>query len=532
MEKKLIHTERKAEFDASSCKIERVYSPASGDIAGFDYSKDIGEPGNYPFTRGIQSTMYRGRLWTMRQYAGFGSAQETNKRYKYLLQQGQTGLSVAFDLPTQLGYDSDDKISLGEVGKVGVVIDTLADMEKLFEDIPLDKITVSMTINSSAIVLLAMYVAYARKRSIDAAQLGGTVQNDILKEYIARGTYIFPPEQSMRLTTDIIEYCTQKMPKWNPISVSGYHIREAGATAVQELAFTLSNGIAYIEAALKRGFKVDDIAPRFSFFFGSHNNLLEEVAKFRSARFLWSKIMKERFAAQSPRSMMLRFHTQTDGCTLTAQQPQNNIVRVTLQALAAVLGGTQSLHTNSYDEALGLPSEQSVKIALRTQQIIAEESGAADTVDPLAGSYAVESLTNCIKKQAQSYIDKIDSLGGAVKAIDFVKKEIDDSSYQYQKKIENGEINIVGLNKYADKEKYKTGKILKVSARTGKKQSAFLHSVKKKRNSNKVANALQSLKNAARGNDNLVEPVIDCVNEYATIGEICAVLREVFGEYR
>lgn len=521
----------KTPLRASHADLDVLYSPATRELEKFSYENDLSFPGEYPFTRGVQPTMYRGRLWTMRQYAGFGTSRETNKRYKYLLEQGQTGLSVAFDLPTQLGYDSSDKQARGEVGRVGVAIDTIADMEVLFDSIPLDRVTVSMTINSTAAVIFAMYMALAKKRKIPFENLGGTLQNDMLKEYIARGTYIFPPEPSLRLSADILEYCTKHLPKWNPISVSGYHMREAGATAAQEVAFTLSNGIAYLDSAVGRGFPVDSVAPRFSFFFGCHNNFLEEVAKFRAARRLWAKIVREKFNPENPKSAMLRFHTQTDGCTLTAQQPENNIVRVTMQALAAVLGGTQSLHTNSYDEAMGLPTEESVRVALRTQQIIAGESGVADTVDPLAGSYAIESLTNKIEKQASEYIKKIRDMGGAASSISFMKKEIEESAYAYQQAVEKGEITVVGVNKYVSKEG-KSRRLLKVSPKTETSQVKFLKRIKSKRNDGAVSVSLQSLEKSAGTNENLVPVIIDCVERYATLGEIVSVLRRTFGEYK
>ncbi len=440
--------ERKNEFRTSSkIEMERCFTP-DFDYPGYD--ENLGLPGQYPYTRGVQPTMYRGQFWTMRQYAGFGTARESNERYKYLLSAGQTGLSVAFDLPTQMGYDSDAAMAAGEVGKVGVAIDSLADMEILFDGIPLDKVSTSMTINSTAAILLCMYIAVAEKQGVSPDKISGTIQNDILKEYMARGTYIYPPKESMRIITDIFAYCKDSVPKWNTISISGYHIREAGSSAVQEVAFTLADGIAYVDAAIKAGLDVDEFAPRLAFFFNAHNNLLEEVAKFRAARRLWARIMKERFKAKDPKSQMLRFHTQTAGCTLTAQQPDNNIMRVTIQALAAVLGGTQSLHTNSRDEALALPTEDSVRIALRTQQVIAYESGVADSIDPLAGSFLVESLTDQIEKAAQEYIDKIDSLGGAVEAISrgFQQKEIQDSAYAYQRAIETDDMIIVGVNKF------------------------------------------------------------------------------------
>ncbi|MCK4359007.1 MAG: methylmalonyl-CoA mutase family protein [Candidatus Cloacimonetes bacterium] len=525
------YPERKEEFiSGSSDIVNRLYTPE--DIEEINYKTNIGYPGLYPYTRGVQPTMYRGRLWTMRQYAGFGSAEESNKRYKYLLSQGQTGLSIAFDLCTQIGYDSDHPMSVGEVGKVGVAIDTLADMETLFEGIPLDKVSTSMTINAPAAILLAMYIAVAEKQGVPTDKLKGTIQNDILKEYFARGTYIFPPKPSMRLITDSFQYCAQNMPKWNTISVSGYHIREAGSTAAQEIAFTLADGIAYIDAAQKVGLNVDDFAPRVSFFFNAHNDLLEEVGKFRAARRLWAKIMKERFKAKNPKSLMLRFHTQTAGSTLTAQQPDNNVVRVTIQTLAAILGGTQSLHTNSRDEALALPSEDSVRIALRTQQIVAYESGVANTIDPLAGSYYVESITNKIEKKAQEYIKEIDELGGMVEAIEkgFVQKQIQDSAYKYQKQIENEERIIVGVNKFVSNEKPKQD-ILKVNEQIEKYQIEKLEKMKKQRDNAKVKSSLEKIKQVAKSSDNLLPTFLDAVKTYATLGEICDVLRKIFGEY-
>jgi len=469
----------------------------------------------------------------MRQYAGFGNAEESNARYKYLLAQGQTGLSIAFDLPTQIGYDSDHPLAAGEVGKVGVAIDSMADMEVLFDGIPLDKVSTSMTINAPAAVLLAMYIAVAEKQGVSADKLEGTIQNDILKEYVARGTYIYPPAPSMRLITDIFAYCSKQVPNWNTISISGYHIREAGATAIQEVAFTLADGIAYVEAAVKAGLDVDEFAPRLSFFFNAHNDLFEEVAKFRAARRVWAHIMKERFGAKNPKSLMLRFHTQTGGSTLTAQQPENNVVRVTIQALAAVLGGTQSLHTNSRDEALALPTEDSVRIALRSQQILAYESGVAETPDPLAGSYYVESLTDSIEAGALAYLKRIDDLGGAVKAIEqgFVQQEIQDSAYAWQMTVEKNERVVVGLNKFQVKEGPPKG-LLRVDPIVGEKQCAKLAAVKAKRDNAAVAAALETLKKAAMGTDNLMPPILAAVKTYATLGEICDVLRGVFGEYR
>ena len=513
----------------SNIELDRCFTP------GFDYpgyDEQLGFPGEYPFTRGVQPTMYRGRFWTMRQYAGFGTAKESNERYKYLLSAGQTGLSVAFDLPTQMGYDSDAAMSMGEVGKVGVAIDSLADMEILFDGIPLDTVSTSMTINSTAAILLCMYIAVAEKQGVSADKISGTIQNDILKEYMARGTYIYPPRESMRIITDIFAYCKDHVPKWNTISISGYHIREAGSSAVQEVAFTLADGIAYVDAAIKAGLEVDEFAPRLAFFFNSHNNLLEEVAKFRAARRIWAKVMKERFAAKDPKSQMLRFHTQTAGCTLTAQQPDNNIMRVTIQALAAVLGGTQSLHTNSRDEALALPTEDSVRIALRTQQVIAYESGVADSIDPLAGSFLVESLTDQIEKAALEYIDKIDSLGGAVEAISrgFQQKEIQDSAYAYQKDIEKNDLIIVGVNKFTVQEPPPTG-LLKVKEEVEISQKKSLADMKAVRNEEKVRNSLKCLEAAARGTDNLMPHILAAVKAYATLGEIADVFRGVFGKH-
>ena len=526
------HPERKAEFTTSSgIKVERAYDPSN--VAGDDYDEKLGYPGQYPFTRGVQPTMYRGRYWTMRQYAGFGDAEESNERYKYLISQGQTGLSIAFDLPTQIGYDSDDPMSMGEVGKVGVAIDSLADMEVLFDGIPLDKVSTSMTINASAAVLLAFYIVAAERQGVSPDQLKGTIQNDVLKEYAARGTYIFPPAPSMRLITNIFEYCSKNLPQWNTISISGYHIREAGSTAAQEVAFTLADGIAYVDAAIKAGMDVDSFAGRLSFFFNAHNNRLEEVAKYRAARRIWAKIMKERFHAKKDRSMMLRFHTQTGGSTLTAQQPDNNIIRVTIQTLAAVLGGTQSLHTNSRDEALSLPTEDSVRIALRTQQIVAYESGVADTVDPLAGSYYVESLTDQIEEKVWEYIHKIDDMGGAVKAIEqgYIQKEIADSSYAYQKAVESGEQVVVGVNKFTVKEEGHKEHMV-IDSTIADKQVAKIKAVKEKRDSQAAADALAALRAAAATDENLMPYIVDCARKWCTEGEICNELRAVFGEYR
>ncbi|MCL6478470.1 MAG: methylmalonyl-CoA mutase family protein [Peptococcaceae bacterium] len=511
----------------SGIGIETVYTPAELDCENIDTSL----PGEYPYTRGVQPNMYRGRLWTMRQYAGFGNAEETNKRFKYLLDQGQTGLSVAFDLPTQIGYDSDHPLAMGEVGKVGVAVDSILDMETLFAGIPLDKVSTSMTINSPAAILLAMYIAVAEKQGVTPDKLNGTIQNDILKEYIARGTYIFPPAQSMRLITDIFGYCAKNIPNWNTISISGYHIREAGSTAVQEVAFTLADGIAYVQAAIDAGLDVDEFAPRLSFFFNAHLNFFEEVAKFRAARRLWAKIMKERFGAKNPRSMMLRFHTQTAGCTLTAQQPDVNIMRVAFQALSAVLGGTQSLHTNSRDEALALPNEDSVLIALRTQQVIGYEIGVTDTVDPLGGSYYVEKLTDEIEQRARQYIEKIDSLGGAPEAIEYMQKEIKDSAYRYQMEIESGSKTVIGVNKFImDTDKPKG--LLRVDPAVAEQQVAKLKKLRAERDSAAVEKILGEISRAAREKENLMPLFIDAVKKYATLGEICGALRKVFGEYK
>ncbi len=524
--------EREEKFlTISGIPMKRLYTPI--DLADHEYQKQLGFPGNYPFTRGVQPTMYRGRFWTMRQYSGFATAKDTNERFRFLLDQGQTGLSVAFDLPTQIGYDSDDALSHGEVGKVGVAIDTLADMEVLFDSIPLDKVSTSMTINAPAAVLLAMYIAVAEKQGVEMSKLRGTTQNDILKEYAARGTYIFPPKPSMRLTTDIFQFCAQNMPLWNTISISGYHLREAGSTAVQEVAFTLADGIAYVEAAIKSGLDVDDFASRLSFFFGSHSDFLEEIAKFRAARRMWARIMKERFHARKDSSCKMRFHTQTAGCTLTAQQPDNNIVRVTLQALQAVLGGTQSLHTNSRDEALSLPTTESVQIALRTQQIIAYESGVGDTIDPLAGSYYIEDLTDEIEKRALEYIKKIDEMGGAPSAIEqgYIQKEIHSSAYAFQQAVDNKQRVMVGVNKFTIEEEQKFD-YLRVDPRMETEQVARLKDVKSTRNQSKVDASLESLTIGAKGNENLMSLILAAVRAYATLGEICGVLREEFGEYK
>ncbi|MEE1349269.1 MAG: methylmalonyl-CoA mutase family protein [Dialister hominis] len=513
-------------------KHKNLYTPL--DLEGFDYERDLGFPGEYPYTRGVQPTMYRGRLWTMRMYAGFATAEESNKRYRYLIANGGSGLSVAFDLPTQIGYDSDDKMSEGEIGKVGVAIDTLKDMEILFDQIDLGKVSTSMTINAPASVLLAMYIAVAEKQGVPASALRGTIQNDILKEYSARGTYIFPVKPSMRLITNIFEYCSKNVPKWNTISISGYHIREAGSTAAQEIAFTIADGIAYIEAALKAGMHIDEFAPRLSFFWNAHNNVLEEVAKFRASRRLWATILKERFHAEDEKSMKLRFHTQTAGSMLTAQQPNNNIVRVALQTAAAVMGGTQSLHTNSRDEALALPTTESVTIALRTQQIVAYESGLADVVDPLGGSYYVEAMTNAIEAEAKEYIRKIDEMGGAVEAIDkgYIQKEIQDSAYAWQMAVESGEKTIVGVNKFTMEEPPVEG-LLKVDSSAGEFQKNKLAKVKAERDNAKVQEELKKLEVAAADEEvNLMPVILDCVRAYCSLGEICGVLRKVFGEYK
>ncbi len=525
--------ERKERFMTDDgFEIKRTYTPA--DLGDWHYMERLSFPGEYPFTRGVYATMYRGRFWTMRQYAGFGTAEESNKRYKYLLAQGQTGLSVAFDLPTQIGYDSDHPLAEGEVGKVGVAIDSLWDMRILFDGIPLDRVSTSMTINSTAANLLAMYILVAEEQGVKPGQLRGTVQNDILKEYISRGTYIFPPQPSMRLTTDIIMYCAENVPKWNSISISGYHIREAGSNAVQEVAFTLADGVEYVKAVIDRGMDVDKFAPRLSFFFNAHNNFLEEIAKFRAARRLWAYTMREKFGAKNPRSMLLRFHTQTAGSTLTAQQPENNIVRVAIQALAAVLGGTQSLHTNSYDEALSLPTEKSVRIALRTQQIIAYESGVTDTVDPLGGSYYIEWLTDHIYDEALKYIEKIEKMGGMMRAIErgYIQKEIADAAYKYQREIEEGKRVIVGVNKFQTEEPLDV-EILKVDPSIRDKQIKRLEKLRSERDGRMVEEALDRLRNVAENEDeNLMPYIIDAHRHLATLEEVTDVLREVWGEYR
>lgn len=524
--------EQKINFKTVSGDIvNRLYTPL--DITDCDYEKDLGMPGQFPYTRGVQNTMYRGKFWTMRMYAGFATAKLSNERYKYLIEQGSMGLSVAFDLPTQIGYDSDHELAEGEVGKVGVAIDSLADMEILFDGIPLDKVSTSMTINAPAAVLLAMYLAVAEKQGVSFSKLSGTIQNDILKEYIARGTYIFPPKASMRLITDIFEYCSKEVPKWNTISISGYHIREAGSTAAQEVGFTLADGIAYVEAAIKVGLDVDTFAPRLSFFFNAHNDLLEEISKYRAARRLWAKIMKERFGAKNEKSWALKFHSQTAGSTLTAQQPENNIVRVAIQTLAAVLGGTQSLHTNSKDEALALPTEAAVMVALRTQQIVAHESGITNTIDPLAGSYYIEAKTKEIENKAMEYIKKIDELGGATAAIEkgYIQEEIMNAAYETQKDIERGETIIVGMNKFIVKEEPLKG-LLRVDPIVGEQQKEKIQEIKDRRDNEGVKIALETLKSACLTDTNLMPLILDCVRKYGTLGEICGVMREEFGEYK
>src|SRR5881227_1722427 len=523
-------SERKQQFMTSS-DIEVPDLTTEEDLTDLDLQAQLGYPGEYPFTRGVQANMYRSRLWTMRQYAGFASAEESNKRYHFLLSQGTTGLSVAFDLPTQMGYDADNPISEGEVGKVGVSISSLEDMETLLNGLPLDRISTSMTINATASILLALYVAVAKKQGVEIRKLSGTVQNDVLKEYIARGTYIYPPRHSMRIITDMFRYCSENLPRWNTISISGYHVREAGSTAVQEIAFTLSNAISYVQAALDAGLNIDTFAGQLSFFFNSHNNLFEEVAKFRAARRMWAHIMRERFHAQDPRSLMLRFHTQTAGSTLTAQQPDNNIVRTAYQALAAVLGGTQSLHTNSKDEALSLPSEDAVRVALRTQQILGYESGVADVVDPLAGSYYVEYLTDVIEQRAWDYIRQIDDLGGSVHAIErgFMQAEIEQAAYTYQRSLEEERTIVVGVNRFT-MENEERPTLLHVDPEVGKRQAAKLALLRQKRDNEQVQQVLEALERGARGTNNLMPLIIDAVEAYATLGEISDALRHVFGE--
>ena len=523
-----------AEIETSShIPVNPLYTPA--DLKGSDYESEVGYPGEYPFTRGVQATMYRGRLWTMRQYAGMGDAEESNKRYKYLLANGTTGLSVAFDLPTQIGLDSDHPLAAGEVGKVGVAIDSIEDMQRLFDGIELTKISTSMTINATASILLALYVAVARRqgKSEDMRKLSGTVQNDVLKEYIARGTYIYPPQQAMRVITDMFSWANENVPEWNTISISGYHMREAGSTAVQEVAFTLGNGMAYVEAAIKAGLDVDQFAPRISFFFNAHSNFLEEVAKFRAARRMWARIMREHFTARNPKSWMLRFHTQTAGSTLTAQQPENNIVRTAIQALAAVLGGTQSLHTNSYDEALALPTEQAARVALRTQQVIAYESGAPQTIDPLAGSYYIESLTNEIEKRAAEYLGKIEVLGGMLKAIErgFVQQEIQNAAYEYQQKVDNEEAIVVGVNRF-EVEEEKPIPIQRIDPALEPRQVERLRTLRAKRDAGPWKAALAGVEDAARSGANVMPRILAAVEASATVGEISDAMRRVFGEYK
>ena len=518
-------------FTPSQIEIKRTYSEK--DLTNFKYSRDLGDPGKYPFTRGIYPTMYRGKLWTMRQYAGFGTAEESNRRYRFLLSQGQTGLSVAFDLPTQLGFDSDHPLAKGEVGKVGVAIDSLDDMEILFNRIPLDKVSVSMTINSTAAIILAMYLALARKKGVAWGKLSGTIQNDILKEYIARGTYIYPPHASLKIITDILAFCQKNVPQWNTMSISGYHIREAGVTAVQELAFTLANATTYIEAARKAGLEVDAFAPRLSFFLASHNNFFEEIAKFRAARRIWAKLMREKYKAKNPLSWKFRFHTQTSGVTLLAQQPENNIIRITLQALAAILGGTQSLHTNSRDEALALPSEESVQIALRTQQIIAHESGVVNTVDPLGHSYFIESLTNQIEEKVMEYLQRIEEWGGMLAAIEkgFIQKEIQESAYKYQKQIESKEQIIVGLNEYKNEEEKIRFRLYHPPKKLEKDQIKKINLLKEKRSTKQVESELEALRKAVEAKENLVPYIINAVKAMATLGEISSVLKEAYGTF-
>ena len=525
-----IGEQRERQTPSGALPIDPVVGPEN--LRDIDAEHDIGLPGKFPFTRGIYPTMYRGRLWTMRQYAGFGAAVESNQRYRYLLSQGQTGLSVAFDLPTQIGMDSDHELAFGEVGKVGVAIDSLEDMETLFEGIPLDRVSTSMTINSTAAILLALYVAVAKKQNANLRRLSGTVQNDILKEYIARGTYIYPIRPAMRIVTDIFAWCRAEIPNWNAISISGYHIREAGSTAVQEVAFTLANAIAYVDAAVAAGLKVDEIAPQLSFFFNSHNGLLDEVAKFRAARRLWARIMRERFGAKDERSMLLRFHAQTGGSTLTAQQPENNLVRVALQALAAVLGGCQSLHTNSLDEALALPTEQSALLALRTQQIIAAETGVANTIDPVGGSYAIEYLTSEIERGASAYIEKIDALRGMLRAIEagFVQGEVQQAAYEYQKAVERGEVAVVGVNRFAE-DGARQIPTLRIDPEVERSQVARLKALRARRDGLKAKRALDEIDRRARSNENLMPAILAAVESYATVGEVSDTLRGAFGEY-
>ena len=526
------HPERRERFQTESgIEEQTVYSPQDLESSGFEYHRDLGFPGEYPYTRGVQPNMFRGRIWTMRQYSGYATAEESNRRFRYLLEQGQTGLSVAFDLPTQIGYDSDHPLARGEVGKVGVPICSLRDMETLMNGIPLDKVSTSMTINATASILLCLYIAVARKQGIPLAKLSGTLQNDILKEYIARGTYIYPPRPSMRLVVDVFNYCAQRVPRWNTISISGYHIREAGATAVQELAFVFSNAIAYVQAAVNAGLDVDDFAGRLSFFFVAQNNLFEEAAKFRAARRMWAKIVRERFGAKNPRSWMLRFHTQTAGVTLTAQQPDNNLIRSTIQALAAVLGGSQSLHVNSRDEALALPSEEAVQLSLRTQQILANENGVADVVDPLGGSYYVESLTSRLEDEASRYIEKIDDMGGAIDALEggYQVREIHESAYKHQREVESGQRVIVGVNEYVSESPPISG-LLKVDAELARQQVEGLQRFRRERDNAAVKKSLAHLDEVARCDENTVPVILECVENYCTIGEMCDVFRGVFGE--
>ncbi|KAA3645476.1 MAG: methylmalonyl-CoA mutase [Chloroflexi bacterium] len=528
------YPERKERFQSTYGEdVPRLLTPEEVGASDDDYPQKLGFPGEYPFTRGVQPSMYRGRFWTMRQYAGYASAEESNERYRYLLSQGQSGLSVAFDLPTQIGYDADDPVATGEVGKVGVSISSIEDMEMLFREIPLDKVSTSMTINAPAAILLALYIAVGKRQGVEPSKLRGTIQNDILKEYIARGTYIYPPEPSMRLITDVFQYCQQEVPRWNTISISGYHIREAGSTAAQEVAFTLANGIAYVQAAIDAGLDVDDFAAQLSFFFNAHNHFLEEVAKFRAARRLWAKIMRERFGAKKPRSWMLRFHTQTAGSTLTAQQPENNVARVTMQALAAVMGGTQSLHTNSMDEALWLPTEKAVRVALRTQQIIANESGVADTVDPLGGSYIIEHFTDEIEACAQDYIDKIDEMGGALPAIEnaYIQGEIHRAAYDFQRAMEAGEEIVVGINQHQVEEEVELER-LQVDPQIEADAKQRLKDLREKRDGQRVTELLDHLEGAAQGEENLMPILIECVENDVTLGEICNTLRGLWGEYQ
>ena len=526
------HAERKEKFETSShIEVKSVYAPS--DLGDFDPDRDLGYPGEFPFIRGVYPTMYRGRLWTMRQYAGYATAAESNRRFRYLLERGQTGLSVAFDLPTQIGFDSDHPLARGEVGRVGVAIDSLEDMEALFERIPLDKVSTSMTINATAAVLLALYIAVARRQGVETRRLSGTVQNDILKEYIARGTYIYPPQPAMRLVTDIFAYCHENLPEWNTISISGYHIREAGSTAAQEVAFTLANALTYLEAAVARGLSVDDVAPRISFFFNAHSNVLEEVAKYRAARRLWARLVQVRFQPLSERSSMLRFHAQTAGSTLTAQQPDVNVVRTALEALSAVLGGCQSLHCNSKDEALGLPTEEAAGLALRTQQVIAQESGVVNTIDPMAGSYFVESLTEEIERRAREYVERIEAMGGMLVAIEkgFVQREIEQAAYEYQKSVESGEQVVVGVNRFTVEEETSVP-VLRIDPEIERTQVERLQRVRARRDARRVQECLQRVEETARGDENLMPLILEAVEAYATVGEISDALRRVFGEYK